>query len=170
MSTAQVITRATSGTDPKISLAYPDGSLIVRAKQIPWTPWGMPGTHFKLLHCDDASSLLVILLKVDPSTVAGVHKHFGAAHAYIIQGGFGYEHGEVFEGDYLVEAGGITHQPFTGPNGMVLLGFMFGPIGGFDDAGNLAGVLDIDWHYQTAKANGAADHIQRRPMQAARAH
>ena len=37
------ITHATSGTDPEMSLAYPDGSLIVRAKQIPWTPWGMPG-------------------------------------------------------------------------------------------------------------------------------
>ena len=59
-------THATSGTDPTLSLGYPDGSLIVRAKSIPWTPWGMPGTQFKLLHCDDAQSLLVILLKVEP--------------------------------------------------------------------------------------------------------
>jgi anti-sigma factor ChrR (cupin superfamily) len=155
-------TAAKSGTDPNVSLTFPDGSLIVRAKTLPWTPWGMPGTSFKLLHCDDAASLLVILLKVEPGTVASVHKHFGAAHAFIVQGGFGYEHGEVFEGDYLVEAGGITHQPFTGPNGLILLGFMFGPLGGMDEQGNLAGVLDIDWHYQTAKANGAADHIVRR--------
>ena len=70
----------------------------------------------------------------------------------------------------MVEAGGITHQPFTGPKGLVLLGFMFGPIGGFDDNGNLAGVLDIEWHYQTALANGAAGHIQRRSMAAAPAH
>jgi hypothetical protein len=113
------ITHAATGTDPKISLAYPDGSLIVRSREIPWTPWGMPGTQFKLLHCDDASSLLVILLKVEPGTVAGVHKHFGAAHAYILEGGFGYEHGEVFAGDYMVEAGGNTHQPFTGPKGLL---------------------------------------------------
>jgi 2,4'-dihydroxyacetophenone dioxygenase len=164
------ITHAQTSTDPKKSLVYPDGSLIVRAKEIPWTPWGMPGTQFKLLHCDDASSLLVILLKVEPGTVAGVHKHFGAAHAYILEGGFGYEHGEAFAGDYLVEAGGITHQPFTGPKGLLLLGFMFGPIGGFDDAGNLVGMLDIDWHYQAAKANGAAGHIQRKKMSAAPAH
>jgi 2,4'-dihydroxyacetophenone dioxygenase len=163
-------TQATSGTDPTRSLSYPDGSLIVRSKHIPWTPWGMPGTHFKLLHCDDASSLLVILLKVEPGTVAGVHKHFGAAHAYILQGGFGYEHGEVFEGDYMVEAGGITHQPFTGPEGLLLLGFMFGPIGGFDDAGNLAGVLDIEWHYETARANGAAGHITRGSKASTPAH
>ena len=115
-------------------------------------------------------SMLVILLKVEPGTVAGVHKHFGAAHAYILEGGFGYEHGEVFAGDYMVEAGGITHQPFTGPKGLILLGFMFGPIGGFDEAGNLAGVLDIEWHYQAALANGAAGHIQRKPKEAAQAH
>ena len=155
-------THASSGTDPKGSLTDPDGSLIVRAKELPWTPWGMPGTQFKLLHCDDASSLLVILLKVDPGTVAGVHKHFGAAHAYILEGGFGYEHGEVFEGDYLVDAGGITHQPFTGPKGAVMLGFLFGPLGGFDGNGQLAGVLDIDWHVSAARANGAADHIVRK--------
>jgi 2,4'-dihydroxyacetophenone dioxygenase len=156
------ITHALTGTDSKISMAYPDGSVIVRAKELPWTDWGMPGTKFKLLHCDDASGLLVIMLKVDAGTVAGVHKHFGAAHAYILEGGFGYEHGEAFTGDYLVEAGGITHQPFTGPNGLVLLGFMFGPIGGMDEAGQLAGVLDIDWRYNAAKANGAADHIVRK--------
>ena len=69
----------------------------------------------------------MILLKVEPGTIAGVHKHFGAAHA-------------------------------------------LGPIGGFDDAGNLAGVLDIDWHCQAAKANGAAGHIGRRSMAAAPAH
>jgi 2,4'-dihydroxyacetophenone dioxygenase len=162
---AMAITHAITGTDPKVSINYPDGSLIVRAAHLPWTPWGMPGTQFKLLHCDDATGLLVILLKVQPGTVAGVHKHFGAAHAFIVEGGFGYEHGEVYAGDYLVEAGGITHQPFTGPNGLVLLGFMFGPLGGFDDKGQLAGVLDIDWHYNAAKANGAADHIMRKVSQ-----
>jgi len=164
------VTQARSGTNPKVSLNYPDGSSIVRCRELPWTPWGMPGTSFKLLHCDDASGLLVILLRVDPGTVAGLHKHFAAAHAYILEGGFGYEHGEVFEGDYIVEAGGITHQPFTGPKGVTMLGVTFGPIGGFDDSGNLLGVLDIEWHYQAAKANGAANHIQRQSKAAAAAH
>lgn len=159
------VTQALSGTDPKISVNYPDGSAIVRTRSLPWTPWGMPGTYFKLLHCDDASGMLVILLKVDPGTVAGLHKHFAAAHAFILEGGFGYEHGEVFEGDYMLEAGGITHQPFTGPKGALMLGVTFGPIGGVDEQGNLLGVLDIDWHYNAAKANGAADHIQRKVSQ-----
>ena len=54
--------------------------------------------------------------------------------------------------------------------GCVMLGVMFGPLGGFDDAGNLAGVLDIEWHYQTAKANGAADHITRKSTVLGPAH
>jgi hypothetical protein len=142
------------------SLVFPDGSSIVRANKLPWTPWAMPGTAFKLLYVNRAIALTVILLKVDPNSEAAVHKHFGDAHAFILKGGFGYEHGEVFEGDYLVEAGGITHTPHTGADGLLMLGFMFGGIGGFNPDGSLAGVLDCDWHYQTAKANGAADHIR----------
>ena len=43
------VTHATSGTDPRVSMNYPDGSLIVRTRELPWTPWGMAGTQFKLL-------------------------------------------------------------------------------------------------------------------------
>lgn len=141
------------------SLLFPDGSTIVRAGRLPWTPWAMPGTSFKLLHINRSIQLTVVLLKVEPNTAAAVHRHFGDAHAYILSGGFGYEHGEVFEGDYMVEAGGITHTPHTGPDGVLMLGTMFGGLGGLNEDGSLAGVLDCDWHYQTALANGAADHI-----------
>ena len=156
------VTHALAGTDPKVSLNFPDGSSLVRARELPWTPWGSPGTHFKLLHCDDQASMLVLLLKVDPGTVLGIHKHFGSAHAFNVEGGFGYEHGEAFEGDYIHEGGGITHQPFTGRTGVVMFAVVFGPIGGVDEQGNVVGLLDIEWHYNAAKANGAADHIQRR--------
>jgi quercetin dioxygenase-like cupin family protein len=142
------------------SLMFPDGSLIVRAQQLPWTPWAMPGTQFKLLYINRAIQMTVILLKVEPGTVAGVHRHFGDAHAYILQGGFGYEHGQVFEGDYLVEAGGITHQPITGDEGVTMLGFLFGGLGGMTDDGALAAVLDCDWHLEAVKANGAAHMLK----------
>ncbi|MBI3524937.1 MAG: cupin domain-containing protein [Betaproteobacteria bacterium] len=156
-----MIENTKQAASPLQSVIFPDGSCIVRAKELPWTPWGMPGTHFKLLHVDDNFSLAVLLIKVEPNTPANPHKHFGAAHAYLLEGGFGYEHGEVFAGDYLVEAGGISHEPHTGADGAVMLGFLFGPLGGIAPDGSLAGLLDIEWHYQTAKANGAADHIRR---------
>ncbi len=149
------------------NLTFPDGSLIVRAANLPWTPWAMPGTRFKLLYINRAIQLTVILLDVEPNTEASMHRHFGDAHAFILKGGFGYEHGTVYEGDYLVEAGGITHTPNTGAEGVTMLGFMFGGLGGFTPDGQLAGVLDTDWHYQTANANGAADHIAAPALAAA---
>jgi 2,4'-dihydroxyacetophenone dioxygenase len=79
-----------------------------------------------------------------------------------LDGGFGYEHGAVFKGDFMCEAGGITHKPVTGEEGVLMLGVMFGPLGGCDDDGNIVGVVDNDWHYEAAKANGAADHIVRK--------
>ena len=97
---------------------FPDRSSIVRAEQLPWTPWAMPGTRFKLLYINRAIQMTVVLLDVEPNTEASVHKHFGDAHAYVLKGGFGYEHGEVFEGDYMVEAGGIMHTPKTGADGV----------------------------------------------------
>jgi 2,4'-dihydroxyacetophenone dioxygenase len=138
------------------SLNFPDGSMMVRAGQLPWTPWAMPGTQFKLLYINRAIQMTVLLLKVDPGTVASVHRHFGDAHAFILDGGFGYEHGQVFEGDYIVEAGGITHQPITGDEGVTMFAFFFGGLGGIAEDGSLAGVLDCDWHLEVARGNNAA--------------
>ena len=28
---------------------WPDGSVIARTKSLPWTPWALPGSYFKLL-------------------------------------------------------------------------------------------------------------------------
>ena len=101
---------------------FADGSLIIRAAQIPWTRWALPGTWFKLLDYDRNHCYTVILLKIDPDAPPTIHKHLGAANAYVIEGGFGYEHGEVYAGDDMVEAGGVTHTPHVHPGGSVLLG------------------------------------------------
>lgn len=142
-------------------MAFADGSSIVRVEQLPWTPWGMPGTYFKLLKLDDGVGMMVFLLKVDPNVELSPHKHFGNANVYVLKGGFGYENGQVFKGDYMCEGGGITHKPFTYNEETLMLAFGFGPVAGFDDNGNLVGLIDNDWMYEAAKANGAADHIVR---------
>lgn len=147
--------RATYGT------TFADGSELVNAGDIPWTPWGMPGTHFKLLHVDDNTSMMVFLLRVEPGTVAALHKHYGAAHAFTLQGWWGYDDRYVAEGEYIKEAGGITHMPVVSPEGTTMLAFGFGPIAGVDEDGVVQGVIDIDWMVEAARANGAADHIRR---------
>lgn len=139
---------------------WEDGSTIIRAAKVPWTPWALPGTWFKLLDYDRNRSYTVILLRIDPDAPETVHKHIGAANAFILQGGFSYEHGTIREGDFMCEAGGVIHTPRIHPDGCTLLGFMYGCVAGYDDEGNLAGIVDVDWMIDQAKANDAFGHLE----------
>ncbi|MEM9531481.1 MAG: cupin domain-containing protein [Pseudomonadota bacterium] len=140
---------------------WDDRSLIVRANQVPWTPWALEGTYFKLLDYSRNHSYFVFLLKIDASAPRAMHKHIGAANAYILQGGFSYEKGGVREGDFFVEAGGIDHAPETDPDGCILLGFSNGAVAGYNNDGSIAGVVDVDWMVEQAKANKAFDHLSK---------
>ncbi|MEK3936784.1 2,4'-dihydroxyacetophenone dioxygenase family protein [Sporosarcina sp. FSL W7-1349] len=128
---------------------------------IEWTDWLMPGTHFKLLYCDLVSGNFTLLLKVDPNTKASVHWHLQNSEAYIIEGTFFYDQ----EGDdrghpgyYTCEPAGHVHEPFTSPEGCTMLAVSHGPIGGYDDDGNLAVMADARLHYYMAKENNALQH------------
>ena len=146
--------------DPAQHAHWADGSMIIRARHIPWSPWALPGTEFKLLDFDRNTSFSVILLKISPDAPETIHKHIGAANAYILQGGFGYDHGEVYEGDYMSEAGGVTHTPHVHPGGCTLLGFMHGAVAGYAEDGSVAGIVDVDWMIAQAKANNAFSHLE----------
>ncbi|MEM9386019.1 MAG: cupin domain-containing protein [Pseudomonadota bacterium] len=138
---------------------WDDGSLVVRAERIPWTRWALEGTYFKLLDYSQNHAYWVFLLKITPQAPKAAHKHIGAANAYILQGGFSYEKGGVRAGDFFVEAGGIDHAPEVDPDGCVLLGFSHGAVAGYDEDGRIAGIVDVDWMVDAAKANNAFDHL-----------
>jgi 2,4'-dihydroxyacetophenone dioxygenase len=127
---------------------------------IPWTPWAMPGTYFKLLNINEANGRFTFLLKVDPGTVAPIHKHLGEGEAFILEGSFGYGDEVGVAGHYSHESAGSLHIPHS-PDGLVMFAISHGPIAGFAPDGALAGLIDVDWMYETAKQNGAADHITR---------
>lgn len=139
--------------------SWDDGSTIIRAAKVPWTQWALPGTWFKLLDYDRNHSYTCILLRIDPTAPETVHKHIGGANALILQGGFSYEHGSVREGDYMCEAGGVTHTPTIHPDGCTMLGFMHGCVVGYNEDGTVAGVVDVDWMIDQAKANNAFGHL-----------
>lgn len=145
----------------------PDGSKLIRVDQIPWTPWAMPGTHFKLLRVDDDSATVILLLKVDPHTPAPDHHHLGSAEAIVLEGCFSYDYGTIRTGDYVFEPGGCTHDPTTHEEGAIMFAIIRGGLQGTDGHGRPAGpVLDVNWHFDTARANGAADHIRRTALRA----
>ncbi|KIL72761.1 2,4'-dihydroxyacetophenone dioxygenase family protein [Bacillus badius] len=127
---------------------------------MPWTDWLMPGTQFKLLFCDLVSGNFTLLLKVDPGTKASVHWHLHNTEAFILEGSFYYEEGEDkgHPGYYTCEAAGNVHEPFTSPEGCIMLAISHGPIGGYDDDGQLAVMADARLHYYMARENNALKH------------
>lgn len=127
---------------------------------VPWTPWAMPGTHFKLLNICEANGRFTFLLKVDPGTVAPIHKHLGEGEAIILEGSFGYGDEVGHAGWYSHESAGSLHIPHS-PEGLLMFAISHGPIAGFNPDGSVAGLIDVDWMYETARQNGAADHIVR---------
>ena len=139
---------------------FPDNSIILRCEEIPWTDWALPGTRFKLLDYDRNRSYSVILLEISPEAPAEKHGHIGAANAYILQGGFSYEHGDVRAGQFFVEAGGIQHTPHIHPDGCTLLGWNYGVVVGLNEDGSPKGVIDVDWLIDQAKANNAFSHLE----------
>ncbi|EDL65590.1 2,4'-dihydroxyacetophenone dioxygenase family protein [Bacillus sp. SG-1] len=133
---------------------------FVNPDLIPWTDWLMPGTRFKLLMCDLVSGNFTLLLQVDPGVKAAVHWHLHNTEAFILEGGFYYEDSDDkgYKGYYTCESAGAIHEPFTSPEGVTMFAVSHGPIGGYDDDGNLAVMADARLHYYMARDNNAVEY------------
>jgi 2,4'-dihydroxyacetophenone dioxygenase len=147
----------------RLSERWSDGSVLARTASIPWTPWALPGSYFKLLHINRASGMMVAIIRNDPSEKTPPHHHYGDALVYVLEGDFGYERGDVYAGDFLVEPGGVTHEPHIGPKGLTTLAVFFAGLGGVDGDNRVAGFVGVDAMYQMAVDNGAAGHLPPPP-------
>ena len=99
------------------------------------------------------------LLKIDPDFTAPVHRHLGAAEAYIIEGGFYYDEGDKgMAGDYTYEAGGITHEPYS-TDGCIMFAIVHGPNVGLDENGNPNFAIDATMMMEIARANNVHAHV-----------
>ena len=139
---------------------HPERWQFFDPETIPWTPWGMPGTYFKLLNINEANGRFTFLLKVDAGIEAPVHKHLSEAEAYIISGQFGYGAARGYAGHYAYEAPGAVHIP-DAPEELLLFAISHGPIAGYNDDGSIGGLIDVEWMYKAASKNNAAAHIER---------
>jgi 2,4'-dihydroxyacetophenone dioxygenase len=128
---------------------------------LPWTDWVMPGTWFKLLSINVTTGGFSLILKVEPSNEAPLHGHFGAVEGIILEGGFSYGNDIGRAGHYVYEGAGISHEPNTHADGMIMFAVIHGPLGGYNPDGTVAGVIDARLMYDLAVAGGAADHIER---------
>ncbi|MCC6002036.1 MAG: 2,4'-dihydroxyacetophenone dioxygenase family protein [Pararhodobacter sp.] len=125
---------------------------------LPWTPWVMPGTHYRLMTVDVRSGGFTMFLKVDPGTQAPAHGHVGAVEGVIIEGGFSYEDDAGNTGDYICEQAGAIHKPVS-PQGCIMFAIAHGPLVGYNEDGTIAAVVDAQMMLQMARAAGVADHI-----------
>lgn len=141
-----------------IQLTKHDRPAFIDPQTIPWTPWVMEGTHYKLMTVDVRSGGFTLFLKVDPGTVAPAHGHIGAVEGVILEGGFAYEDDAGKAGDYICEHGGAIHQPLS-PDGCVMFAITHGPLVGYNPDGSIAAVVDAKMMFEMAKAAGVADHI-----------
>lgn len=125
---------------------------------IPWKPWLIEGTHFKLMAVDVRSGGFTIFLKVDPGTQAPPHGHVGAVEGVILEGGFAYDDDAGDTGAYICEFGGAVHAPVS-PDGCIMFAMLHGPLVGYNEDGTIAAVVDAKMMYELAASQGVADHI-----------
>lgn len=128
---------------------------------LPWTPWVMPGTHYKLMTVDVRSGGFSMFLKVEPGTVAPAHGHVGAVEGVILEGGFAYDDDAGGTGHYICEQAGAIHAPVS-PQGCIMFAIAHGPLVGYNPDGSIAAVVDAKVMLDMARAAGVADHIEAR--------
>lgn len=134
---------------------------FVDPQALPWKPWVMPGTYYRLMSVNPHSGGFCLFLKVEPHTASPVHGHTGAVDGYIVSGGFGYGAERGHAGWYTRERGGVDHQPDVGAEGMVLFAVVHGPLKGYAEDGSVAAIVDARAMYDLALADGVAAHIAR---------
>lgn len=156
MSETNTTELADSGAVPITPPARP---AFIDPEGIPWSPWVMPGTEFKLLNINPITGGFSLMMRVSANNDAPIHGHIGSVEGVILKGGFSYQDDHGRAGDYVHEQGGINHKPNTGPDGMEMFAVVHAPLCGYKEDGSIEGVVDAKLMYQLAKANGAADHI-----------
>ncbi|MDA5192528.1 2,4'-dihydroxyacetophenone dioxygenase family protein [Govanella unica] len=142
-----------------IAAIKPQHPVFFDPTDLPWLPWVMVGTHFKLLNVDKKSGGFSMLLKVDAGIQAPVHGHLGAVEAFLIEGEFGYEDDRGGVGSYVYEPAGARHEP-TSPGGVIMFAVAHGPLVGYNDDGSLAAIVDGRLMHDLAVAGGAAGHLR----------
>ncbi len=126
---------------------------------LPWTPWVMEGTDFKLLNIDPKTGGFTMMLRVEKDNLAPVHGHLGSVEGFITSGGFGYGSDRGRTGHYVMEEGGINHIPDTDSDGMEMFAVAHAPLCGYNDDGTVAGIVDAKTMYVMARDANAAGHI-----------
>ncbi len=142
-----------------IQLTPRSGKDFVNEVQVPWTPWVMPGTSFKLFCVNYQTGGFTMLLKIEPGADTRVYKHIGASEAFLLEGDIRCnEIDRGTAGDYFYKGGGVVDRPRTA-NGCILFAMAHGPSVELDPGGQVILSVDATTMMQLARANRAHEHV-----------
>ncbi len=158
---ASTATKLSTQDASSIEVSAKHRSAFLAQADLPWIPWVMEDTWFKLLSVGAPNGGFTMMLKVAPDNVAPIHGHTGAVEGIILEGGFAYDDDIGRTGDYVYEAAGINHKPRTGSDGLVMFAIAYGPLLGYNEDGSVAAVIDGKTMYELAEAAGQAGHVEK---------
>jgi len=144
---------------------FKNGSTLARTEHLPWTPFVLEGSKFKLLAIDWKRDMYMFMLIVPGGIPVSTHYHLSEAYGYIMSGSFEYEFGNVFAGDFVGEGEDIEHGAVIGAEEVLQVSTIFGgltgvaPNGG-PDLESYVGCMEV---YKIAMDNHAAYHITPPP-------
>ena len=114
--------------DMSRSYVFPDGSSVVRARRLDWTPWPVQGVFFKLLDADRSFDKSTLLLAAPKGATIPAFKQSGAVEIFVEMGTMDFPLGSLGKGDYVYLPGGGMNGPFTlGADTQIYL-IMHGPL------------------------------------------
>lgn len=144
-----------------LSETRPERRAFVDTTSIPWSPWVMPGTAFKLLHVNRENGGWSMMLKVDAGLKADIHHHIGSIEGYIVSGGFDYGPDDIGGPDaYVFEEAEAIHEPHT-ENGFEMFAIFNGPFAGYNPDGSLSGLVDATTMIELARATNTLEHLEK---------
>lgn len=151
----------TADPNAKRHMRLEDGSTIIRTHEVPMTelPGGLKGIHYRILNYDKNRGYIVMYNTFAPGSRFQPHKHLGMVEIHMLSGSFFYENGAVYAGDYMCEAGGVTHAPGS-DEGAEMITVFHGPLQMIGPDGEVEATVGIDEMYALAKANNAVAHLE----------
>ena len=133
----------------KYEFLLANGPTYVNSNNSYYFPYGDPkyDLKLKLLHVDSYTGLWINLLRGQPGSILGTHRHYDQVYGYTLKGAWGYrEHPEWLskEGDLVHETPGSIHTLVIDDNHgeTEVLFFVWGALAYLDEYGNTIHIED----------------------------
>ena len=136
------------------SYVFPDGSSLVRAREVAWTPWAVRHVDFKLLDVDRSFDKATFLLHAPGGATIPGFRLSGAMEIFVEAGSLQFERGALAEGDYVYLPGGSRNGELVLAPATQLYVIAHGPVRVADR------YVDVDWMIDALQGLPAGEHIR----------